>query len=312
MTFLSYKLKDRYPSLSSLGVAVEYFPHYIHRTVQFHTLDVVLLTFILRGNGHHLIDDEAFEERGASLAVTHYGQRHDLLTDARGMEVINIYLDLENFPLPVLPRDLQQVLPLFLPLHRKFQHHLNRIVRMQFAQPEQASSSLFAILCEQEQREAGCEEAILLHFKLFLIACCRHAVRNGFVGRRPGSTHPHARLEQLRQHLDTAYAEPHTLDTLARQAGLSRTYLCRAFKTYTGKPLFEYLIERRIQAAMMRLRGGDEKILTIALDCGFNDLAYFNRKFKQLLGQSPSTYRASNPAAARSLDPFRPLGPFAG
>lgn len=69
------------------------------------------------------------------------------------------------------------------------------------------------------------------------------------------------------------------------------TSLCRAFKAYTGKRLFDYLIERRIQAAMHALRGTDEKVLTIALNCGFRDLAYFNRKFRQLVGVPPTAYR---------------------
>ncbi|MEI8342045.1 MAG: helix-turn-helix transcriptional regulator [Verrucomicrobiota bacterium] len=61
------------------------------------------------------------------------------------------------------------------------------------------------------------------------------------------------------------------------------------------KSVFDYLIERRIQAAMMRLRGGDEKILAVAMDCGFNDLSYFNRKFKQLVGILPTQYRNPHP-----------------
>ena len=126
-----------------------------------------------------------------------------------------------------------------------------------------------------------------LYWKLFLLQCCRHALRSGFV---PPPAAPH-RLEQLRQYLDHAYAEPLTLDALAQRARLSRTSLCRAFKAYTGKRLFDYLIERRIQAAMIALRGTDEKVVTIALNSGFRDLAYFNRKFKQLVGVTPTAYR---------------------
>lgn len=293
---VTVQLKRYFPTLHTLGVAVQYFPRYVHRKVSLHSLDVVLLSFILRGNGKHLIDDESFEERGSSLAVTHYGQRHDILTDANGMEVINVYLDLQNFPLPVLPRDLQQILPRLLPLHRKFQHRLNRIVRLQFDDPTPTAAPLFAILRELEHHESGYEETILLNLKLFLISCCRHIVKSGFVERKPPPNLPGERLEQLRQYLDIHYAERHTLDSLARRARFSRSYLCRAFKAYTGKRLFDYLIERRIQAVMMRLLGSDEKVLSIALECGFNDLAYFNRKFKQVLGQPPSAYRASQGA----------------
>lgn len=281
-------LKKRHPSLRTLGLAVEYFPRYVNRKARLHSLDVVLLSFIIRGRGRHQIDDETFAETGASLAVTHYGQRHDILTDRRGMDVINVYLDLEHHPLPVLPRPLQPVLPLLLPLHPRFVHRHNRIVRLQFDDPRPLAQLLFAIQRELQNREAGYEEAVQLQFKLFLILCCRHALRHGFVVNQPAPPRP---LEELRQHLDRTYAEPHTLAALAKRIRISRTSLCRAFKAYTGKRLFDYLIERRIQAAMVQLRSADDKILTVALDSGFRDLAYFNRKFKQLIGTTPTAYR---------------------
>jgi len=282
--------KRHLSSLRTLGLAVEYFPGYVNRKVRMHSLDVVLLSFVVRGRGRHIIGTEAFEETGASLAVTHYGQQHDILTDGRGMDVINVYLDLQNHPLPTLPRELQSVLPLLLPLHPKFQHRLNRIVRLEFDDPRPLADLLFSIQRELDTRETGYEEFALMLFKLFLIQCCRHAMQKGFAVGEPASQ-AHRSLKELRDFLDQHYAEPHTLKSLATRSRLSRTYLCRAFKAYTGKRLFDYLIERRIQAAMMSLRGRGEKVLGIALDCGFNDLSYFNRKFKQLVGVTPSQYR---------------------
>jgi len=284
-------LTQRLPSLGTLGIGVEYFPHYINRKIRLHALDVVLLSFIIRGRGKHIIDDEAFVETGSSLAVTHYGQKHDILTDGRGMDVINVYLDLQHHPLPALPHDLGGILPLLLPLHPKFQHRLNRIVRIHFADPWPAARLLFAMQHELQRREICYEEVVALQFKLFLMACCRCAITNGFLVNQAVAIRPQPQLEQLRQFLDRTYAEPHTLASLARRAGLGRTSLCRAFKAYTGKRLFDYLIERRIQAAMVDLRGTDEKILTVALNNGFGDLAYFNRKFKQLTGLTPGGYR---------------------
>jgi hypothetical protein len=132
---VTLRIKHQRPSLRAHGIAVEYHPRFINRRTNLHALDVVLLTFILRGRGKHIIDNETFSERGASLAVTHYGQRHDILTDLRGIDHINVFLDLQNHPLPSLPPVLQTVLPLFLPLHPRFQHRLNRIVRLQFDDP---------------------------------------------------------------------------------------------------------------------------------------------------------------------------------
>ena len=278
------------PTLKTLGIAVEYFPRYVNRTLSLHSLgSVVLLSFIIRGRGHHYIDDDRYAESGASLAVTHFGQRHDIVTSPRGMDIMNVYLDFTRHVLPVLPEELQRVLPLLLPLHPRFVHRLNRIVRLQFDDPAPLVQPLFAIEREQISQTVGYQEAIQLHWKLFLMQCCRHALKTGLV---PPTDAP-GELEDLRQHLDRTYAQPHTLKTLARRAGTSRTALCRTFKLYTGKSVFDYLIERRIQAAMIRLRGSSDKIAMIALQSGFHDLAYFNRKFKQLIRATPGEYRRS-------------------
>ncbi|MCC6579626.1 MAG: helix-turn-helix transcriptional regulator [Phycisphaeraceae bacterium] len=291
-----YQLRRHWPSLSTLGIAVDHFPRYVNHNLSPHSLDVVLISFIVRGRGRHIIDDQSFAESGRSLAVTHYGQRHGILTDSRGMEIINVYLDLEHHNLPVLPGELQPVLPLLLPLGRRFQHRLNRIVRVQFDDIGPLVPSLMSIFHELKRREAGYEEVVAMQWKLFLIACCRHVLREGFVpplATQDAATH---RLEELRQHLDATYAQPHTLADLADRAQLSRTHLCRAFKSYTGKRVFDYLIERRIGAAMVRLRGCNDKVLSVALACGFHDLAYFNRKFKQIVGATPMAYRKAGQA----------------
>ena len=210
-----------------LGFSVQYFPAYINRTRRLHAVPVVLISFMLRGHGRHFIERDEFEEHGGSLAVTHHGQRHDIVTDEAGMDVMNVYLDLKNHPPPVLPRELQPVVPLLLPLHPQFVHRQNRIVRLQFDDPQPLADHLFAIERELRDRPPGFEEMARLHFKIFLMLCCRHALEKGFV------TEPPSRMETLRQHLDESYAEPHTLAALAKRARLGRTSLCRAFKAHT-------------------------------------------------------------------------------
>lgn len=287
MSNRTVQIKHQHPTLKTLGIAVEYYPHYINRRINLHSVDVVLLSFILNGRGRHYIDREKFTETGSALAVTHYGQRQDIVTDENGMDVINVYLDLPHHVLPVLPSKLQRVLPLLLPLHPRFVHSLNRIVRIQFDEPQPSAQHLFAIQNEIERKSIGWQEAVRLHWKLFLMLCCRQILKKGFI---PPVNEP-SHLENLRQYLDENFAEPHTLDSLGKRVHLTPTSLCRAFKIYTGKSVFDYLIERRIQAAMMQMLSGNEKLTTIALNSGFNDLAHFYRKFKELVGVTPGTYR---------------------
>lgn len=282
----------RVASLRPLGIGVEYYPNYVNRIAAPHSLDVVLISFILRGRGRHLIDGDIFPELGgASVAVTHYGQRHDIITGKGGMDVLNIYLDLNRCRLPVMPHALRRVLPLIIPLHSRFQHRLNRITRLQINDAEPMAACVFAIKRELEEHKPGYADAAMLQFSHFLIMCCRHALVNGLIPAEELEAQPQPSLEELRQYLDSHYHLPLTLAHLAKRTRLCPTYLCRAFKGYTGKRLFDYIIDRRIQAAMLALRYNDEKVLSIALTCGFNDLSYFNRKFKQFAGAAPSAYR---------------------
>jgi AraC-like DNA-binding protein len=137
----------------------------------------------------------------------------------------------------------------------------------------------------------GAIEIVQHSLQVFLIDFCRAAQRHGYTlsDSRRGSFPPW--VEQLRQEIDRDFATPRDLHTLARHARVSVAYLCRLFKAYTDKTVVGYLVERRIQAAIWKLREGDEKIISIALACGFNDLAYFNRAFKRIVGMTPSQYR---------------------
>jgi len=294
-------MHHRHPSIRRYGLAVEYFPRYIHREEDLHSVDVVLLSVILRGRGQHLLDDEVRAVRGCSVDVTHYGQKHDIVTDARGMEIYNVYLDLRNHTLPVLPESLRTTLSAILPIHPRLAHQLNRHVSIRLEQADRLVASLRRIEEEMDSPQLGALEIVQHSFQIFLIDLCRAAQRRGLVLSPSQRGVFPAWVEKLRQAIDRDFAQPHELGTLAANAGVSVAYLCRLFKAYTGKTVIAYLVERRIQAAIWKLREGDEKVISIALACGFNDLAYFNRAFKRIVGTTPSAYRRKikRPISAR-------------
>jgi AraC-like DNA-binding protein len=284
-------LHQRFPSLRRSGLAVEYFPRYVNRTEEQHSLDVVLLSVIVRGRGRHVMGDEVHRESGGSVAVTHYGQMHDIVTDARGMDIYNVYLDLRNHPLPVLPESLRPILSAILPIHPRLAHLLNRRVWVRIDDPARLAASLGRIEAEMNSARPGALEIVQHCFQVFLIDLCRAAQSRGFVPFTAPSRNIPAWVEKLRQEIDLHYARPHDLASLAKRIGVSVAYLCRLFKAYTGKTVIAYLVERRIQAAMWALRGEDDKIIAMAMACGFNDLAYFNRAFRRIAGTTPTGYR---------------------
>ena len=83
------------------------------------------------------------------------------------------------------------------------------------------------------------------------------------------------------------------LKTLAARANLSPVYFHRIFTEYFGKTPSRYVLDCRIAAAKFRLVTEDDSMAEIAAACGFSSQAYFNCKFKEIVGQTPLQYRKS-------------------
>lgn len=87
------------------------------------------------------------------------------------------------------------------------------------------------------------------------------------------------------------YAEPLTLERIASEAFMSREYFSRVFKAETLRTPFEYLTHYRISRAMELLEQSDMNISEIAAKCGFGQPGYFNVKFSEIAGCTPTAYR---------------------
>ncbi|QNL51562.1 AraC family transcriptional regulator [Olivibacter sp. SDN3] len=83
-----------------------------------------------------------------------------------------------------------------------------------------------------------------------------------------------------------------TLNEVADQANMATTTFCNFFKEHYRMTFVEYLNTIRI-GYVCKLLSDDYhlNIVEIAYECGFNNLANFNRQFKKLKGMSPSEYR---------------------
>lgn len=309
MAVQEIRIKNRglYP-LQELGMATQYFPRYTNARLMIHRLDVVLLSFIIRGNGVHLIGDRRYPAHGPSIGITHLDQTHCIFTEAGGLDIMNIYLDLARLRLPELPSPLQEMVPRLLPLNARFVNRDHRVEQLDLAEDSPLPAIAQWFDRELNGRRPGWEGAAMACFRLFLTELCRAAAVTGL--RSPESPHPSVvRLQRVRAYIDDHFREPLTLDHLASVSGLSRTYLCRAFRAYAGKPLFTYLQERRIQAAMLALRQSNEKVLRIATDCGFNDLSHFNRCFRRICGRTPRSYATGAMEPGSSPLPEKPRTP---
>jgi AraC-like DNA-binding protein/ligand-binding sensor protein len=81
------------------------------------------------------------------------------------------------------------------------------------------------------------------------------------------------------------------LATVAKAVNTSTYYFCKLFKRATGLTFTDYLARVRIEKAKTLLLNRNRRVSDVAYDVGFQSLTHFNRVFRKLVGESPSSYR---------------------
>lgn len=104
-------------------------------------------------------------------------------------------------------------------------------------------------------------------------------------------------MGDLVRYMNQHITEPLTLDDLARAFHVSKFYLLREFKNYTGISIHQYLIIRRILVSQEMIQQG-QKPKEACFNCGFSDYSSYYRAFKTRIGMSPEQYRKSLEEAA--------------
>jgi len=107
-------------------------------------------------------------------------------------------------------------------------------------------------------------------------------------------------VRRARAYIVGHHADPIDLDNVANAMHISTFYFCKMFKKATGLTFTEYLGRVRIEKAKTLLLNPHLRISEIAYNVGFQSLTHFNRLFRQIAGQSPTAFRASQ-SGDRSL-----------
>ncbi|MDO4305412.1 MAG: AraC family transcriptional regulator [Eubacteriales bacterium] len=100
------------------------------------------------------------------------------------------------------------------------------------------------------------------------------------------------RYKKLVSYMEEHYSHPVSLQELADVISCNPQYLCRFFKEITGTSPVQYLIACRVEHACTLLEETTDPILDVSMDCGFDNVSYFIRKFRQLKGCTPKEYRS--------------------
>ncbi len=168
---------------------------------------------------------------------------------------------------------------------------LPRVIRINDNAGSLAAYVQFALAESKERRLGGASVLNRLSELMFVDVIRRYletlpadradwlaGLRDPFVGRALNALH-------------RSPAHDWTIESLAREAALSRSALAERFTHFVGAPPMQYLTNWRMQLAANQLLSGTESVAAIANRVGYDSEAAFSRAFKKLVGAPPSEWR---------------------
>jgi len=109
--------------------------------------------------------------------------------------------------------------------------------------------------------------------------------------REQGGRREESFVWRAKQYMASALDQPVDMKVLANSFGVSYPHFRRVFKTSTGLPPQQYLLNLRVNRAKQLMDEAGVKLSDVARRAGFDDPYYFSRVFKQKTGLPPSRWR---------------------
>jgi AraC-like DNA-binding protein len=106
-----------------------------------------------------------------------------------------------------------------------------------------------------------------------------------------------AHLRRARDLMDREYARDLDVAALARAALMSSAHFSRQFRAAYGETPYSYLMTRRIERAKALLRGDELSVTEVCMAVGCSSLGSFSARFTELVGETPTAYRARDHGA---------------
>lgn len=98
-------------------------------------------------------------------------------------------------------------------------------------------------------------------------------------------------VRQVQEYMVSHLSDPLTIDQLSARFRISPTALKDIFRQTYGRPIHQYLLEKRVQHAAELLHRSPLSIVDIAAAVGYNSASQFGVAFKRRYQLTPSQYR---------------------
>jgi AraC family transcriptional activator of pobA len=255
-----------------------------------HTHDFLVLCYFERGGGSLSVGGRAWQVEAGDAYVIAPGDVVAATDDPSGLveaEGWGVFFPPEvlgpQAPGPFLS---WRAHPLLFPFARRSSGNAQRLQVPPADRPDW-SQRFAALDREVRQRRDGYREAVLAHLTLILVDVARLAV--DVAGELRLSDEPV--LAAVFGFIEERYRDRISLSDVASAVGLSPGHLTTVVRRKTGRPVQEWIIERRMAAARRLLVETDLSVEAVARTVGYQDPSYFARHYKRTHGTTPLGWR---------------------
>ena len=249
------------------------------RTMEFHAHDFLELYYFLDGSVTYYIEDQVYDLCPGDLLIIPAGKMHRPV-------IANEHAAYERMVLWITPQYLQSIDSPAGDL----QKNLQKVGEHGYCVPFRGDETVFVTallkkLLYMQKNDADpkfCAGAVELYlwtiFRSYGVIDTTHRNETQVI-------------PQVIRYITEHFSEPLTLEDIAAEFFVSKSYLNRHFKAYTNSTVYAYIMALRLTHARRMLREGIPAV-EAGRECGFSDYSTFYKDFKTQTGLSPQQFKS--------------------
>lgn len=249
------------------------------RTMEFHAHDFLELYYFLDGSVTYYIEDQVYDLCPGDLLIIPAGKMHRPV-------IANEHAAYERMVLWITPQYLQSIDSPAGDL----QKNLQKVGEHGYCVPFRGDETVFVTallkkLLYMQKNDTDpkfCAGAV----ELYLWTIFRSYGVIDTMHRNETQVIP-----QVIRYITEHFSEPLTLEDIAAEFFVSKSYLNRHFKAYTNSTVYAYIMALRLTHARRMLREGIPAV-EAGRECGFSDYSTFYKAFKTQTGLSPQQFKS--------------------
>lgn len=249
------------------------------RTMEFHAHDFLELYYFLDGSVTYYIEDQVYDLCPGDLLIIPAGKMHRPV-------IANEHAAYERMVLWITPQYLQGIDSPAGDL----QKNLQKVGEHGYCVPFRGDETVFVTallkkLLYMQKNDTDpkfCAGAVELYlwtiFRFYGVIDTTHRNETQVI-------------PQVIRYITEHFSEPLTLEDIAAEFFVSKSYLNRHFKAYTNSTVYAYIMALRLTHARRMLREGIPAV-EAGRECGFSDYSTFYKAFKTQTGLSPQQFKS--------------------